>query len=169
MLSEYFKGKIRTHSSRVTRFKVGAAAAMTLFPVAADPVKEILAIPGCLVIHGPRFSSPPRACTTPGGKKSCASSATLRILYGVYGEGLTITVFPQISDDATLPRARKTGKFQGTIAPTTPSGKYFVVTLTFSSSCVVYSGISMFAKSNLVKASFSDSNYHTNSSKPFTS
>lgn len=60
-LNSYADNKSNTHSSRVTCFSVGAAAAMIFFPVAEEPVKEILAMYACFVINGPRLSSPPSA------------------------------------------------------------------------------------------------------------
>ena len=57
-----------TDSSSVTLFRVLAALCMTSFPVAEEPVKLILSIPGWPVIHGPRLSFPLRAWKTPGGK-----------------------------------------------------------------------------------------------------
>jgi hypothetical protein len=41
---------------------------------------------------------------------------------GVKGEGLITIVLPVMRAGATFHRARSTGKFQGVIAPTTPSG-----------------------------------------------
>lgn len=72
-------------SSRVTRFNVPAALAMTLRPVAEDPVKLILSMPRWEVRRGPRDSSPLSTWTTPGGKNAWASSTSLMLEYGVYG------------------------------------------------------------------------------------
>lgn len=74
-----------THNSRVTRFSVLLQLSITRFPVAVEPVKLILSMPGCPVIHGPKLSSPLRTWKTPGGKKRCASSPNLRPQYGVNG------------------------------------------------------------------------------------
>jgi hypothetical protein len=76
-------GKNFSHSSSVTLFNVLLALSITFFPVAVEPVKLILSMPGWEVSQGPRLSSPLRAWTTPGGKKFCASSASLRPQYGV--------------------------------------------------------------------------------------
>jgi hypothetical protein len=77
-VSNVSQAEKRPYSSSVTRFNVGAEAAITFLPVADDPVNEILAMSGCFVIHGPRLSSPPSAWMTPGGKNCWASSASLR-------------------------------------------------------------------------------------------
>ena len=39
-------------------------------------------------------------------------------------EGFRIMTLPVRSDGAIFPAARRIGKFQGTIAPTTPNGVY---------------------------------------------
>lgn len=130
-------------NSRVTRFNVLAQLVMTRLPVAIDPVKEILSMPGCSVIIGPRLSSPLRHCTTPGGKNRVASSASFRSQYGVNGEGFTMTVFPVYTAGTIFPTAKSTGKFHGTIAPATPIGVYLWMILRSSVSSMVCVGISM--------------------------
>lgn len=60
----------KTYNSRVTLFSVLLALCITNLPVVVEPVKLILSIPGWLVSHGPRLSSPLRDWTTPGGKNS---------------------------------------------------------------------------------------------------
>lgn len=67
-----------TYSSRVTLFNVLLQLSITFFPVAVDPVKLTLSMPGCAVNMGPKLSPPLKACTTPGGKNDCASSTSLR-------------------------------------------------------------------------------------------
>ena len=94
-----------SYSSRVTRLSVLAALSITFFPVAVEPVKEILSTPGWAVSHGPRLSSPLRAWTTPGGKKFWASSASLRPQYGVNGLGLMMIQFPVKRAGAIFPQA----------------------------------------------------------------
>ena len=74
-----------TYSSKVIRLSVLEHDSITFFPVAVDPVKEILSMSGWEVIHGPRLSSPETALITPGGKKCWASSTILRPQYGVNG------------------------------------------------------------------------------------
>ena len=68
----------RAYISNVTRFKVLAAAAMILLPVAMEPVKLIFAISGWSTKAGPREASPPRAWTTPTGKTLFAISTIFR-------------------------------------------------------------------------------------------
>ena len=81
-------------NSSVRRLRLPAQLAMTFLPVATDPVKEILSMPGCAVIHSPRSSPPASTFSTPGGNTSRSSSAIFSVHSGVYGEGLSTTVLP---------------------------------------------------------------------------
>ena len=116
-------------SSSVTRLSVPAAARITCLPVSVLPVKAIFAIPGCAVIHFPSSSSPLTALNTPGGRRSCTRSTSLRSHRGVKGEGLTMMVLPATSAGAIFHTANRIGKFHGTIAPTTPRGVCRLITL----------------------------------------
>ena len=81
-------------SSSVTRFSVSAELAITFLPVATEPVKEILSMSGCSVIHWPRSLPADSTLTTPGGNTDCANSPIFSVVNGVYGDGLRMTVFP---------------------------------------------------------------------------
>ncbi len=70
-------------SSSVTRFNVPAAFAITFFPVATEPVNEILSMVGCSVIHWPSSSPPASTLSTPRGKTSRNSSPSRSVLSGV--------------------------------------------------------------------------------------
>ena len=109
-------------SSRVRRFRLDAAAAMTRFPVAVEPVKLILSKPGCAVISGPNASPPVMMLSTPAGTKSRTSSPTRSTVIGVNGEGFSTMVLPASRAGAILKAESATGKFQGEIAATTPIG-----------------------------------------------
>ena len=109
-------------SSRVMRFSVSEADCITLRPVAVEPVKLTLSMPGWLVIQGPRSSPPVTMFSTPSGSTPRSSSPIRRVVRGVNGEGLSTTVLPASSAGATLNMARITGKFHGAMAPTTPIG-----------------------------------------------
>lgn len=74
-----------TYNSNVKRFSVPLQLSMTRLPVAVEPVKLTLSTPGCSVSRGPRSSPPLSAWTTPAGKNRRASSASLRLQYGVNG------------------------------------------------------------------------------------
>src|SRR3546814_5209974 len=92
-------------------------------PVAVEPVKEILAKPGCAVIFGPSSSPPERMLHTPAGKTSFKSSPILSMQSGVKDDGLRTIVLPAASAGAIFQTDRLTGKFDGESAQTTPSGK----------------------------------------------
>ena len=70
---------LRPYSSKLTLFKVLLALCVTSFPVAGEPVKLILSMPGWLVMSGPKLSSPLNAWTTPGGKTVFVNSASFRL------------------------------------------------------------------------------------------
>lgn len=109
-------------SSSVIRLSVPAAERMTCLPVSVCPVKAILAMSGWAVIHLPSSSPPVTTLNTPGGTMSLQISPSLRLQSGVNGEGLMMSVLPAISAGAIFQMASSTGKFQGTMPPTTPSG-----------------------------------------------
>ena len=52
------------------RFRVAAALAITFWPVAVEPVNEILRMSGCLVIASPRSLAPAMTLRTPRGSMS---------------------------------------------------------------------------------------------------
>ena len=95
---------------------------MIFLPVAVEPVKVILSISGCEVISGPSESSPVMMLTTPAGAMSLISSAIRRVASGVKGEGFSTMVQPLSMAGAIFCIAIITGKFHGTIPPTTPTG-----------------------------------------------
>ncbi len=92
-------------------------------PTAVDPVKAILSIPGARTSAAPVSPSPGRIDTTPSGNSaSWQISASSSAVSGVVSAGLRIAVLPQASAGASFHAAISSGKFQGTIWPTTPSG-----------------------------------------------
>ena len=84
-------------SSSVMRFKSLLAPSMIFLPVAVEPVKVILSIPGWLVIIGPSSSGPVMMLTVPAGTTSLISSAMRSVVSGVKGEGLSTMVQPATS------------------------------------------------------------------------
>jgi hypothetical protein len=71
---------------------------------------------------------------TPAGRPaSVHSSANSSAVSGVCSAGLKTTVLPQASAGATFQASISSGKFQGTICPTTPSARWCGHSL--SSSC----------------------------------
>ena len=111
-------------SSRLTFFTVPAAARRISWPVAVSPVNAILPMPGCAAIAAPTTGpGPVTTFRTPGGSPaSSAYSARRMAVSGEYEAGLRIAVLPAASAGPTFQLAIITGKFQGTISPTTPIG-----------------------------------------------
>ena len=95
---------------------------MTFAPVAVEPVKEILRISGCAVSGAPRSLASVIILSTPAGTISLISSPNRKVLNGVVGAGFNTMVLPAIKAGGTLKAIKIKGKFQGTMAPTTPSG-----------------------------------------------
>jgi hypothetical protein len=114
-------------SSRKTRLRVAAPFSMIRLPTAVEPVNEIRSTLGDSVSSSPtRWSDEVTTLTTPGGKSVCsATSRPIRVAFhGVSGAGLRITVFPVASAWPSLFSVTSSGKFHGTMAPTTPTGSF---------------------------------------------
>lgn len=122
-------------SSRLMFFMSRAAACMIRLPVGTLPVKASLSISGCSASGAP--ASAPRPVTTfstPAGKPaSWAISARCKALSGVSSEGLRTMQQPAASAGATFQEAISIGKFQGMIAPATPTGSLRATALKRSS------------------------------------
>ena len=100
-----------------------AAYCMISRPVTVSPVKAILAMrlleASALPISAP---GPLTMFSTPGGTTSAMTSASLRIDHGVGEAGLTTVQLPAASAGAIFHAAISSGKLNGMIWPTTPSG-----------------------------------------------
>ncbi len=80
--------------SITTGVRVGAQLAMTLRPVAADPVKAILSTPAWHSAS-PVAPSPVTSCSTGCSGTARANASTYqRAMAGVYSLGLNTTAFP---------------------------------------------------------------------------
>jgi hypothetical protein len=112
-------------SSSVTRLTPGAHKAMTRSPTGVEPVKAIFLTAGWVTSASPVIAPlPAMTLNTPAGSPpSHSSCAKRRVVSGVVFAGLATTVLPATSAGASLLHSRVVGKFQGTIAPTTPSGR----------------------------------------------
>ena len=97
---------------------------MISWPVVVSPVKATLPIPGCAAIDAPTVPpGPVTTLRTPAGMPASSASSPSRIaVSGVYDAGLRIAVLPAASAGATFQAAISSGKFHGTISPTTPIG-----------------------------------------------
>ena len=111
-------------SSSVTRLTVLAAPSMTRLPTSVEPVKPILATSGWAIKRSPTTEpGPTTTLSTPSGRPAAsASSAKRSAVSGVSSAGLRTTVLPHASAGPSFQLASMSGKFQGTMRPTTPSG-----------------------------------------------
>ena len=111
-------------SSSVTRLIVCAAPAPIPRPTSVDPVKAILATSGCSTRRFPHTDpGPATTLSTPCGRPASSAMRSSSIaVKGVSSAGLRTTVLPAARAGATFHEAITSGKFQGVIRPTTPSG-----------------------------------------------
>ncbi len=111
-------------SSRNTFFTVPEALAMIRRPVTVDPVKVIMSTLGSEVSTSPtRWSDEATMFTTPAGMSVSSAITRPRNVadHGVSGAGFRTTVLPAASAGPSFARFKLSGKFQGVIAPTTPT------------------------------------------------
>src|SRR5260370_37871105 len=111
-------------NSSETFFSVFAARAITSFQTSVDPGNAMASIPQWSTIAFPTtLPRPGMTLSTPAGNPdSLAYSANFRSESDVFDAGLMTTVLPHASAGAIFQTASMSGKFHGTIAPTTPTG-----------------------------------------------
>ena len=111
-------------SSSVTRLIVPAAPAAIPRPTSVEPVKAILATSRCSTSRRPQtLPGPATTFRTPSGRPATtAIFSSSSALSGVSSAGFKTTVLAAASAGATFQEAITSGKFHGTIMPTTPSG-----------------------------------------------
>jgi hypothetical protein len=111
-------------SSSVTRLIVAAAPAAIARPTSVEPVNAIFAMSGCSTSRRPHSRpGPATTSTTPSGMPaSSAICAKRSAVSGVSSAGLRTTVLPAARAGASFQAAIVSGKFQGVMSPTTPSG-----------------------------------------------
>jgi len=105
----------------VTGVSVVAAAAMTLLPVAAEPVKNRWSrssAANSLLTS----ASPVTTATSSTSKASCQAFASTSAVRGIFSDILIITRLPAASADSAGTAVRLSGKFHIPMTPTTPSG-----------------------------------------------
>ena len=110
-------------SSVVDGIRFWAAYDMIIRPVAVSPVNATLAI-RLLDASAIPTSAPGPLTTlmTPAGTMGSMSSISLRIDHGVGLAGLTTVTLPAAIAGAIFQAAIRSGKLNGMIWPTTPSG-----------------------------------------------
>jgi len=104
--------------------RVSAALAAINFPTPVEPVNEIMSIRGSVTTCcATEFSAAVTTLTTPGGiSVSSAINRPMRVaVHGVFGSGFSTTVLPVARAWPSLFSAISKGKFQGTMAATTPT------------------------------------------------
>ena len=112
-------------SSSVSALPVPAVCARISRPTSVEPVKAILSTPACSTSSAPVLPSPVTTLSTPAGSPACAaSSANSSAVSEVNSAGFSTTVLPSASAGATFQASISSGKFQGMICPTTPTGSW---------------------------------------------
>ncbi|VVJ18425.1 Uncharacterised protein [Amycolatopsis camponoti] len=99
---------------------------MIVAPVEDSPVKVTPSTPECWVRNSPAEPGPKPWTTlyTPFGAPASAMTSASRVAVdGVSSDGLTTTALPQASAGATFQVSSSSGRFQGTMTATTPSGR----------------------------------------------
>ena len=116
-------------SSSVTRLIVPAAPAAIRRPTSVEPVNAIFATSSCSTRRCPQTEpGPATTFTTPSGTPaSRAIRSNSRAVSGVSSAGFRTIVLPAASAGAIFHDAIVSGKFQGVINPTTPSGSRKVI------------------------------------------
>ncbi len=101
-----------------------SAAWPTDLPVGVEPVKVTLSIPLCPASAAPTVDPlPVRMLTTPPGMPASAtSSAKRRVVSEVISGGFTTVVQPAARAAPSFQARVCSGKFHGTMTPTTPTG-----------------------------------------------
>ena len=97
---------------------------MTSLPTSLDPVKATVRTSGCVTSEAPAVSPKPlTTLSTPGGNPASSASSAMRMaVSGVCSAGLMTTALPAARAGPSFQAEIIRGKFQGTIAPTTPKG-----------------------------------------------
>lgn len=113
-------------SSTVTRFTESAEARMIALPVTVDPVNMSLSTPGCEDSASPTSRPPGTAIRTSWGSAVFSTCARATTESGVYSLGLITTVFPMRRAGASCQTEIIIGQFHGPMAPTTPSGRWWI-------------------------------------------
>ena len=110
-------------SSSVTRFSVSAAPRMISLPTAVDPVNAILSMPG--MSHHRLAGLRTAGHDVQHARRQARFDrqfAQAQAVSGVCSAGFNTMVLPQASAGPSFHEASSSGKFQGTISPTTPTG-----------------------------------------------
>ena len=111
-------------SSMVTGLRCSPATLAACRPTAVDPVNAILSTPGWRSSASPTtWPLPVTTLSTPSGTPASVSSWAMKsALSGVSSAGLWTTTLPAARAAAILVLDRMSGKLNGVMAATTPTG-----------------------------------------------
>jgi hypothetical protein len=111
-------------SSSDSFLPVPAVALRMMRPTSVEPVKASLSMPGWLTMASPTRPSPVTMLTTPAGTPACWQiSANSSAVSEVNSAGLKTMVLPAARAGAIFHASISSGKFHGTIWPTTPTAR----------------------------------------------
>ena len=112
-------------SSSSTFLSCSPAVRATSRPTWVDPVNEIMSMSGCRVSLLPTPLALVRTLTTPSGRPASSSSwVRWTVVPEVSSLGLTTAVQPTASANGSFWLMISSGKFQGVIIATTPTGSF---------------------------------------------
>ena len=126
-------GDLPPHSSDTfLRFDC-AAYCITILPVAVEPVNAMQSTSIDSASALPAVCPKPgTTLNTPSGRPaSTASSATRSAVSGDFSDGLSTSELPLASTGPIFHDAMSSGKFHGTMAPTTPMGSRVIMASAF--------------------------------------
>lgn len=113
-------------SSNVVRLSCSPQSEAMRRPAVGEPVKAILSVPRWVTRCSPTSRPAGTMFNTPGGSSaSMQTSANRYDVMGASGAGLSTMVQPAAMAGASFMTVNRSGEFQGTIAPTTPTGRRF--------------------------------------------
>src|SRR3954454_23015064 len=111
------------------RLPFAVAVSYTYFAIGVEPTKDTAAMSGCCSTASTATLSPCTTLNTPSGRPaSFRSSAVQFDAEGSFSEGFSTNVFPHAIAGAHIHIGTMTGKLNGVIPATTPSGWGVAVT-----------------------------------------
>ena len=117
-------GDLPPHSSDTRLMFDCPAYCMNVLPIAVEPVKATQSTSICSASAWPAVCPKPGTTLTHPGRNPGLDRqlATRSAVSGDFSDGLSTSELPAASTGAIFHAAISSGKFHGTIAPTTPTG-----------------------------------------------
>ena len=120
-------GPLPPHSVHTGFMFDSAEYFMKSLPTSVEPVNPTTSMSGCRPMASPTAGPPVTTLSTPSGRPaSCASSAKRSAESEVCSSGFSTTLLPAASAGGTFQPSRPIGQFQGSTAPTTPTGSLVI-------------------------------------------